>query len=88
MALPDSKLVSAEAAVRFSEYFDTAPPLPRPLKSRYPLKFITAGGMQAETSSVAPLTQPELDAALRANPDYVVDDNDDEITRYVRRNLI
>ena len=45
--------------VLFSETYDSAPPLPRPLRSKHDLQYITAQGLLAESLSVAPLTKLE-----------------------------
>ena len=43
----------------FSEAYDLMPALPRPLKSKHALVYITANGLMRESLSVAPLTRTE-----------------------------
>jgi len=43
----------------FSEAYDLMPALPRPLKSKHKLVYITANGLMLESLSVAPLTRTE-----------------------------
>ena len=62
--IPDSAMSSivvqsAELTVSFSEAYNAAPPLPRPLVSRFDLKFITSAGMLDEATSIAPLDAEE-----------------------------
>ena len=48
----------------FSEVFNTAPPLPRPLVSRHRLRFITGAGLLQESLSVAPMNKEEEDKVV------------------------
>ena len=84
-----AQLFSTECGVRFSEYYDTSPPLPRPLRSRFPLKFVTAAGMKSETRSVAPLNDKEKSQIIEDGLEhYCVTNADDTTMRYVKRNII
>ena len=55
---------AAEINIMFSEAFDAAPPLPRPLKSKHAIRFINGAGLLIESISVAPLNEKE-EAFLR-----------------------
>ena len=55
-------LAAAEINIRFSEAYDQAPPLPRPLKSRrFEFSYITSDGLFRESTMVAPLDEGELE---------------------------
>lgn len=45
--------------VQFSEVYDAAPSLPRPLRSQYILQYITLSGLRQGARIVAPLTEQE-----------------------------
>ena len=49
---------------QFNETYDSAPPLPHPLKSEHALKHITGQGLLNESLSVAPLTKEEEDRVV------------------------
>ena len=49
----------SEAYILFAESYNIAPPLPRPLRSRYLLRYITADGILLESMLVAPLSDGE-----------------------------
>ena len=54
-AMVSPEVRSAEIDVKYSEVYDTAPPLPRPLKTTLTLSAVTKEGLLEEAMSIAPL---------------------------------
>ena len=75
---------AAEINVLFAEVYDAAPALPRPLKSRHELQFITSQGQLSEAASIAPLDGE----GSPPHPDVAVLDGDGSVTRCVKRNVV
>jgi hypothetical protein len=55
----------------FSEAYDAAPPLPRPLKTKHTLNYINADGLLLESLSVAPLNEAEEETLREKKLDKV-----------------
>ena len=79
----------AAIEVLFSETYDAAPPLPRPLKSQYELQYITGKGLLVESLSVAPLTaEEEAQLADMGLSDVRSQDDDPMVVKYTKRLMI
>ena len=79
----------AAIEVLFSENYDAAPPLPRPLKSQYELQYITGKGLLVESLSVAPLTaEEEAQLADMGLSDVRSQDDDPMVVKYTKRLMI
>jgi hypothetical protein len=75
--------------VLFSETYDAAPPLPRPLRSQHELKYITGKGLLAESLSVAPLTTAEEGKVVSMGlGDVRSQDDDPKVVKYTKRLMI
>jgi hypothetical protein len=81
----------AEINIQYSEVYNAAPLLPRPLKSQHlgELKHITGKGLKDESVAIAPLNADECRLLHEEKMDNVRSyPHDDEITRYSKRLLV
>ena len=68
---------------QFNETYDSAPPLPHPLKSEHALKYITGQWLLNESLSVAPLTKEEDDRVVEIGLGEVRATDDPSVVRYL-----